>query len=468
MAFGIGQLLKALDLENRFAQYLATGSLSSFITSLLGASNQATAQALLGLGPYATLTSIPTPTNPTDPANKSYVDALSQGLDVKPSALVATTANITLSGEQTIDGVLTSASIVLVKNQTTANQNGLYTSAAGAWARIAAMNTWAQVPGAFCFVEQGTANADTGWVCTSDAGGTLGTTSIGWSKFSSAGGSLLASNNLSDVVSASTALTNLGGGTTGVSLFQAATAAVATAIMNAFVGDSGSGGTKGMVPAPATGDAAANKFLGAGGSFVAVAISVITGLGTNVASALSSAVNAANGFVRLDGTGKLPAVDGSALTNVGSGPGKSLSVPTTSYTTADITVSGTPSRIFIGLNKVSLNASADLTLLLVTGGGAITTGYTGKGVTFATTTSATFNPGTSSVQITNGAAAADLVSGTITLIHTGGNVWSYSWSLAGGANSYKGEGNVSLGAQITAVRLGGGTFDAGSIGGNWD
>ncbi len=285
MAFGIGQLLRALDLENRFAQYLQTGSLSSFITSLLGASNQATAQALLGLGPYATLTSIPTPTNPTDPANKSYVDALSQGLNIKPSALVATTANITLSGEQTIDGVLTSASIVLVRNQTTASQNGLYTSASGAWSRIAAMNTWAQVPGAFTFVEQGTVNADTGWVCTSAAGGTLGTTAIAWSKFSTAGGSLVASNNLSDLGSAATARTNLGLGAL----------ATLASITSSLISDAT---TAGLALLTAVSVAAQRTALGLG------------------SAALLTAGTAANNAVQLDGSAKLPAVDGSALTNL--------------------------------------------------------------------------------------------------------------------------------------------------------
>ena len=49
------------------------------------------------------------------------------------------------------------------------------------------MNTWAQVPGAYVFVETGTTLADTGWVCTSNAGGTLGTTAITWAQFSGAG-----------------------------------------------------------------------------------------------------------------------------------------------------------------------------------------------------------------------------------------------------------------------------------------
>jgi len=128
-----------------------------------------------------------TPVNPTDIANKSYVDSVAQGLDVKSPVLVGTTANITLSGEQTIDGILTSSSRVLVKNQTTQSQNGIYVSSSGTWSRSSDANTWNQLVSAFVFVEEGTTQADTGWVCTVDPGGTLGTTPVTWAQFSGAG-----------------------------------------------------------------------------------------------------------------------------------------------------------------------------------------------------------------------------------------------------------------------------------------
>ena len=129
-----------------------------------------------------------TPSASTDIANKSYVDTVAQGLDTKASVVAATTVNITLSGTQTIDGIaLIAADRCLVKNQTLSQNNGIYDVAAGAWTRSSDMNTWAQVPGAYVFVETGTTLADTGWVCTSDAGGTLGTTAITWAQFSGAG-----------------------------------------------------------------------------------------------------------------------------------------------------------------------------------------------------------------------------------------------------------------------------------------
>lgn len=139
------------------------------------------------------ISSVATPTADTDAATKGYVDATAQGLDVKGSVRVATTASITLSGTQTVDGIsLVSGDRVLVKDQEIAAQNGIYVVAAGAWVRASDVNAWAKLPGAFTFVEEGSAQADTGWVCVSDAGGTLDTTDVEWAQFSGAGNVVLA------------------------------------------------------------------------------------------------------------------------------------------------------------------------------------------------------------------------------------------------------------------------------------
>jgi hypothetical protein len=82
------------------------------------------------------ITNLATPTADTDAANKVYVDNLIQGISAKDSVKVATTANITLSGTQTIDDIAVIAGDrVLVKSQTTSSQNGVYVVAAGAWSR---------------------------------------------------------------------------------------------------------------------------------------------------------------------------------------------------------------------------------------------------------------------------------------------------------------------------------------------
>jgi hypothetical protein len=135
------------------------------------------------------ITGVADPTNPQDAATKAYVDAARQGLDVKASVRAATTANITLSGAQTIDGVsIVSGDRVLVKAQTTGSQNGIYVAATGSWTRATDADTSAKVtPGMYTFVEEGTTLADTGWLCSNEGTITLATTALTFVQFSSAG-----------------------------------------------------------------------------------------------------------------------------------------------------------------------------------------------------------------------------------------------------------------------------------------
>ena len=121
----------------------------------------------------------------TDAATKGQVDAAQAGLDAKDACRVATTANITLSGEQAIDGVTTTTDRVLVKNQSTASQNGIYVSASGAWARSTDADANAEVTsGLYTFITEGTANGSTGFVLTTDDPITVGTTALTFSQFS--------------------------------------------------------------------------------------------------------------------------------------------------------------------------------------------------------------------------------------------------------------------------------------------
>lgn len=157
----------------------ASNITSYTINQNLGTSNSPTFQMVTISG---------STTNATDVATKSYVDSVAQGLDVKDSVIVATTANITLSGTQTIDGVSVSVGDrVLVKNQTVKENNGIYLVASGSWTRTTDANTYDELVGAFTFVEEGTTQKDTGWVCTNDKGGTIGVTHIEFSQFSGAG-----------------------------------------------------------------------------------------------------------------------------------------------------------------------------------------------------------------------------------------------------------------------------------------
>lgn len=101
----------------------------------------------------------------------------------------ATTANITLSGEQTIDDIsIVSGDRVLVKNQSTASQNGLYTCASGAWVRSVDCYTGDDASGQMVIIEQGTANGDQVWLCTSNSGSALvGTNNLAYVQISGGG-----------------------------------------------------------------------------------------------------------------------------------------------------------------------------------------------------------------------------------------------------------------------------------------
>lgn len=143
------------------------------------------------------ITNLATPTAANDAVTKAYADALRTGLDVKQSVRAATTANITLSGTQTIDGIaLSVGDRVLVKNQTTASQNGIYVVASGAWTRATDADEDAEVTsGLFTYVESGTSNQSTTYVLTTTGTITLGTTALSFSTFS-APGSFVAGSGL--------------------------------------------------------------------------------------------------------------------------------------------------------------------------------------------------------------------------------------------------------------------------------
>ena len=140
------------------------------------------------------ITGLADPPADADAANKGYVDGVAQGLDVKDSVVATTTANGTLSNAfangKSIDGVtLQTGDRILIKNQSTASQNGIYNvQASGAPSRATDMATGANAAGAFVFVEQGTVNAENGFTCTSDTGSAVvGTNNLTFAQFSGAG-----------------------------------------------------------------------------------------------------------------------------------------------------------------------------------------------------------------------------------------------------------------------------------------
>jgi hypothetical protein len=342
----------------------------------------------LTLGGLTTVTVTQDPVSALQLATKQYVDATSQGLDTKASVVNSTTATLTatysngtagvgatLTNSGTLaafaaDGVSNSVSDrVLVKNQSSAFQNGIYTvttvgSASIAWVltRATDMDTWAEVPGAYVFIETGSTNADTGWVCTSNAGGTMGTTSITWSQFSGAG-----------TYSASTGLT-----LTGTAFSITNTAVTASAY--------GSATQVGTFTVNAQG-----QLTLAGNTTITPAVGSITGLGTGVATALAVNTGSAGAVVLFNGalgtptSGTLTNATGfpisTGITGLGTGVATALAINTGSAGAVVLFngALGTPtSGTLTNATGLPLSTGVTGTLAIANGG----TGQTTAGAAF--------------------------------------------------------------------------------------
>ena len=416
-----------------------------------------------------------TPSGDTDIANKGYVDSVAQGLDVKASCVYSTTGNISLSGlavQGNGDWVATLivGDRIVVKNQGSSQFNGIYVAAAGTWARSADMNTWAEVPSAFTFIESGTTLADTGWVCTSNQGGTIDVTPITWSQFSGAGSYL-----------AGTGLTLTGNtfsiANTGVT---AAAYGSASQVANFTVNAQGQ-----LTLAASTSIAIAGTQITSGtidSARLSGSYSGITGLGTlvnltvtntitgsisgNAATATSAgkATNIAGGVAgsvpyqsAADVTALLaPATNGQVLTLAAGVPswatpsggtvtsiaqtftGGIISVggsPITTSGTLALTVAGTSGGIpyFSGATTWASSAVLAANALMIGGGAGVapSTITTGTGVV----TALGVNTGTAGAFVVNGGALGTPSSGTVTnLTGTAAiNITGTASNLAGGA-----------------------------------
>ncbi|WP_339733101.1 head decoration protein [uncultured Pseudomonas sp.] len=121
--------------------------------------------------------------DPQDAVSKAQLDAAVQGWKWKEPVRAASTANLTLSGAQTIDGVsVIAGDRVLVKDQSSGAANGIYVAATGAWSRAADFDAASEVVGAAVFVSEGTANGNSQWNMTTDAPITIGTTALVWAQ----------------------------------------------------------------------------------------------------------------------------------------------------------------------------------------------------------------------------------------------------------------------------------------------
>lgn len=194
-ALSISESNGTISLTLNLADTDSAGLLSSTFWNMLNdATDAATASKLAKRDGNGNL-KVAEPTDPAHAATKAYVDAARSGLDVKQSVRAATTGPLTIATDleagDTLDTTVTlvAGDRVLVKNQSTASENGIYVvQASGAAVRATDFDSAGEVSGgAFTFVEEGTAYADSGWVVTSNGSITVGTDPISWAQFSGAG-----------------------------------------------------------------------------------------------------------------------------------------------------------------------------------------------------------------------------------------------------------------------------------------
>jgi hypothetical protein len=143
----------------------------------------------------ATSTMAGDPTSALHIATKQYVDSVAAGLGKRSTVRAASTANITISSAlnngDSLDGVtLADGDLVLVKDQSSAEQNGIYVVGSSP-ARDDLFDTYDEHPGSLIAIEEGTTNADDLYLCTSNTGGTLDTTAIAYTRvFPGSGGTV--------------------------------------------------------------------------------------------------------------------------------------------------------------------------------------------------------------------------------------------------------------------------------------
>ena len=275
---------------NKGIQFTGSGTAGTYdLTTagkaLLDDADASAQRTTLGLGTIVTqnannvsitggaVTGLGSPSAGSDAATKTYVDNLVTGLKTRIITRVATTANIDLTADlqngDTLDGVtLVTGNKVLVKNQTSASDNGIYdVVASGTATRNADYDTIAELAGQIVVVQEGTANGDDLYLCTTDTSATLGVSDITFTKvYPSSGGTVTQ-------------------------------VAVADAGASEFT----------VTGSPITSSGTINLAVNA------IDNSKITGLGT---AATLNVGTSANNIVQLDGSAQLPAVDGSNLTNL--------------------------------------------------------------------------------------------------------------------------------------------------------
>jgi len=284
----------------------------------------------------------------TDIVNLLTLQSYAAGISWKNPVTAATTVNITLSGLQTVDSVnLVAGNTVLVKNQTNAAQNGIYTVSSGAWTYATGCTTWAQYVSALVFVEYG-GQAGSAWYCTAQPGGTLGTTAMNWSNFSvatnySAGTGLTLTGYVFSITATGVSAATYGSAST-VPVIAVNLEGQITSATNTSIAINASQITAGTI---------ASSLLS--GSYTG-----ITGLGTVTAGTWNAGVIGAS----YGGTGVAGTITGYVYANGTGAQTASTTIPTTALsgtiTNAQL-ANSTISGVSLGGNLAALTAGTNIT-----------------------------------------------------------------------------------------------------------
>lgn len=325
-------------------------------------------------------------------------------------AAVATTANITLSGEQTIDGVLTSASRVLVKNQTLSQNNGVYVSGAGAWTRSTDANTWNELVGASIQITAGSTQANFIYTSDTEPGGTLGTTPITFTQTGVGGNgtvtsvSVVSANGLAGTVATATTTPAITLTTSVTGLLQGNGTAISavTPVNNAVLVSNGSGLPTYTTLLPATvtsGSTQVANPVTSNTTTLDVALAAIHSGGSGSGTVTSASVVTANGFAGTVATATTtPAITiTTSITGILQGNGTAISAATTTGT-GDVVLATSPTLITPNIGTATGNITGTAGLATsIAGGIANNVPYqTGAGVT------AFIAPVNNAVLVTNG------------------------------------------------------------------
>ncbi len=404
----------------------------------------------------------------------------------KAMCYVATTAPVTLSGEQTIDGVVTDESRVLVKDQADSAQNGIYVTSTGDWSRAPDFSRNSQfAEGTRVWVTDGTTNSQIEYVVVSPDPIDIGTTDLDWqraidlaptSDFASAIHSAVEVSVFQDA-------DELGFWNSITTALGKITWANALTAIYSVLGERIAAKTAKVTPVDAdtliiSDSAASNVAKKVTWSNIKATIFAAWGALINGATGKTTPIDA-DAFAMMDSaasnaTKKLTWANLKATLKVYldtlyqpvgsvSGPTLLTEQVTTSGTTKDFTIPAGAKRVTVMLNGVSTGDAADLIgIQLGDSGGVETTGYISGG------------SGTDRIVVwdnTGGAGGADTVSGVITLARMNA---THRWAAGGGMGRSDTPGAVAVGgakvlsAELTTVRLMGGTFDAGSVNVMWE